>query len=101
MLFQLETKNVETGLVYKSPLFGSFAEARAEARAVSMAGRRTVRVVQVTPKACDHCGDEYYTEAGEVQCCGSQPEICDSCNTGYDAQGNCPCWANHPQMIGA
>jgi hypothetical protein len=80
MLFQLETKNLETGLVYKSPLFSSFAEAREEARAVSMAGRRTVRVVQVAePK----------------------PEICDSCNTGYDAQGNCPCWASHPQMIGA
>lgn len=49
MLFQLETKNVETGVVYKSPLYSSFADARDEARAVSMAGRRTVRVVQVNP----------------------------------------------------
>jgi hypothetical protein len=52
MLFQLETKNLETGLVYKSPLFSSFAEARDEARAVSKAGRRTVRVVQVPEPEC-------------------------------------------------
>jgi len=99
MLFQLETKNVETGLVYKSPLFASFAEARAEARAVSMAGRRTVRVVQVAPKACDHCGDEYYTEAGEVQCCGPQPEICRGCNTKFSPDYLCMCFELHAESF--
>lgn len=77
MLFQLETKNVETGLVYKSPLFASFAEAREEARAVSMAGRRTVRVVQVTVEPiigldqdgiCVCCGINCYPGGCPINC---------------------------------
>lgn len=73
MLFQLETKNLETGVISKSPLYGSFAEARAEALKTAKTYRRSVRVVQVPPNICDHCGDEYY---GNVQCCGSDsPEV--------------------------
>jgi hypothetical protein len=79
MLFQLETKNVETGVVYKSPLYGSFEKARDEARAVSMAGRRTVRVVQVPMPVYE-------------------PEFT-PCVCGLDIKG-CPCWDEHPEMIG-
>ena len=66
-MFQLETRNVETGVVYKSPLFNDFASARAEAQRVAKAGRRTVRVVQV-PEA-EH-NDEHImlVSAGIISC---------------------------------
>ena len=65
-MFQLETRNVETGVVYKSPLFNDFASARAEAQRVAKAGRRTVRVVQVAEPEVVGCTYHSDCECDEI-----------------------------------
>jgi hypothetical protein len=101
-MFQLETRNVETGVVYKSPLFNDFASARAEAQRVAMRGRRTVRVVQVpavqVPVECTGygCGEwcnptaEQLVQFGRCKC-GHIPSFPMS---KYDGEFVCGyCWS--------